>query len=264
MKRVVNSLFGYRDPKQNEDYTNVILTKDEYNKDVVDKIESLQNQINHLKQEHKNEIKDNETAANKKINDAKAQADKRVAEANAETDKHESRADSFESMNQNLIRILTERANAKRGLIPKKEHIGYLFLTAEDYTFTFKCGVSGSSRRTTTVQCSCFRIRLQSPYEISVDFQAVTGLIYNDLLKKFGKNIGIQKVYANDYFQNWEDEPIRSLWKYGRLDEETGKRKYENFVFKTSCKANISKGFWEVEYLTRSAVKILPEMIDKT
>lgn len=260
MKQVVNSFFGYRDPKPNEDYTDVILTKDEYNKNVVDKIENLQNEIKRLNKEHEKTIKDNENAANKKIADVKAQADKRLAEAHAETDIHKSRADSFENLNKNLIRITTERANAKRGLIPKKERSGYIFLIAEDYSFTFKCGVSGSSRKTTTVHCPCFRIRLQSPYEISFDLQCVTDLIRDDLLNKFGGSIGLQHVYANGYLEDWEDEPIQSLWAYGRADTKTGERKHENFVFRTSHKANISKGFWEVEYLTRFAVNIIPEM----
>ena len=44
MKKVVNSLFGYRDPKSDEDFTDVIYTKDEYYKND-NELRNLRNQI---------------------------------------------------------------------------------------------------------------------------------------------------------------------------------------------------------------------------
>lgn len=240
MRKLVNSFFGYRDPKPNEDYTDVIFTKDEYEKDVVDRIENLQNEIRNLKKEHEKKIEDNKNAANKKIADVKSQAEKQVNEAKTEAEEYKGRANSFENINKNLIRIATERANAKRGLTPKKEHIGYLFLNVEQISYKF-----GKE------EFLCYRVRLQSPYEINFDETSAKDLILNDFVNKFGINIGIAAWYANNYFNVSNDE-TKKIWN--------GK---DNFIFKAFYKANFIKGFWEVEYLVRFAVNIIPEMMAK-
>lgn len=36
-----------------------------------------------------------------------------------------------ETLNKNLLRILKERANAERGIIPKKQHHGYIILCSQ-------------------------------------------------------------------------------------------------------------------------------------
>ena len=50
MKKVVNSLFGYRDPKPDEDFTDVIYTKDEYQK--------KENELRDLRDQNKNHEKE--------------------------------------------------------------------------------------------------------------------------------------------------------------------------------------------------------------
>jgi len=237
----------YTEPKQNEDFTHVIYTKAEYNKKIRE-INDLERNIKSLEREYKIAVENYKKSADDKIAEIRAQADGRVAEARADRDKHRQKAEDFENANANLIRIATERANAQRGLTPKKQHTGYIFLNIEQYTDNCECNVTGKNR-TKTLKLPCFRVRLQSPYQVNFDLQTVKNLITNDFEKK---NI-YSKLSLEEGFkiEKWEDSELISLWN----------NKSENFIFKVCYKANFYKGFWEIELLTRFMVDVPQDMI---
>ena len=148
MLEVVKRALGrYPEPNENENYTHVIFTRDEYIKNIV-KINDLEENIKKLERDYNARIEHYKNSANDKIAEIRAQADGRVAEAHAEMNKHKDRADNFENANENLIRVATERANAKRGLSPKKQHIGYVFLNIEQYVYNCECYFSEKSDKT--------------------------------------------------------------------------------------------------------------------
>lgn len=249
MEEVIKKAFGYTKPKQNEDFTHVIYTKSEHHKKIRE-ISDLETTIKTLERNYNNQISQYKQSADSKIAEIRAQADGRVAEARADRDKHKQKAEDFENANANLIRIATERANAQRGLSPKKQHIGYIFLSMEQYTFNCECYISGKNR-TTTLKLSCVRVRLQSPYQVSFDLQAVKNFKNEDFTKKnIYEMLGLEQQDFN--IKNLDDNEIINIWN----DKE------ENFVFKTVYKANFQKGFWEIELLTRFMVDTPPEMIN--
>jgi len=247
MEKVVKKALGYFKPKENENHTHVIFTEDEYNKNER-KIWNLEDTVKKLERDYKSAIERYKYDADSKIAEIQEQADERVAEAHAKTEKHKIRADSFENINKNLIRIATERANAQRGLTPKKQHVGYILLSIDEYVYNCECHDSDSNK-TKTMKLPCFRIRFQSPYQISFDLDSVKDLIYNDLLKKLCAMIGVNSVY-NKGIDGCSDDVIQKIWS-----------RKENFIFKTSHKANFLKSFWEVEYLSRDMITVPPELI---
>jgi len=250
MEKVIKKALGYFKPKENEDFTHVIFTEKEYdNKE--QKIRDLENNITKLEREYNAAIERYKKSADSKIAEIRTQANERIAEAQTETTKQKNRADSFEIANRNLIRVATERANTKRGLAPKKQHIGYVFLNIEEYTYNCECYLSQNSNKTKILKLPCFRVKLQSPYEISFDLEAIKNLIENDFKNK--KIYIMLGIAANFNIENWIEPELIKLWNADK----------DNFIFKISYKANFQKGFWEVEYSTRYMPLVPPEMTIK-
>jgi len=248
MEKVVKKSFGYFKPKENEDYTHVIFTEDEYNTKE-QKIRDLEENIRKLEREYKARNEDYKRSADAKIVEIRAQADQRVNEAQDEMNIHKDRADSFENMNRNLIRVATERANVKRGLKPKKQHSGYLFLNAEDWIYSCECQHSTKSSRTVVIKLPCFKVRLQSPYDIAIEIDAARDMIYNDIIKRLGGKMGISTTYENDFI-SYDENEVRKIW-----DGE------ETFMFRLFCKANFQKGLWELDFFSRDMPIIPKDMI---
>lgn len=75
---------------------------------------------------------------------------------------------------ENLRRILTEKANAERGIIPKKERSGYIMLGYDSYTmrFNFENGTQSLPVR---------RLLLETPYSIESEYFETEKLVYNDI-----------------------------------------------------------------------------------
>ena len=113
----------------NSECTHVILTLDEY--------DGLKREISSAQQAARNA----EYNADKKINQIQSEAQSRITHTEKEMAKNTAEwerklaAEQQESalqreLNANLLRITKERANAERGLKPKKEHNGYVVLTS--------------------------------------------------------------------------------------------------------------------------------------
>lgn len=97
-----------------------------------------------------------------------------------------SELNSEQRKNANFLRICKERANADRGLVPKKVHNGYLELSREliEITKTIKRAVSGGFSRTRIEQhkalYTLWRYRYQTPYLISLSPDVVKDLVLKD------------------------------------------------------------------------------------
>ena len=247
MKKVINSLFGYRDPKPDEDFTDVIYTKDEYNHNS-QKISDLERTIKSLGKDYDRRVEVYKQSANDKIAEIRAQANERVAEVQIEMNAHKIKADSYENVNRNLIRVAIERANAQRGLTPKKQHIGYIFLSIDEYLYNCECQSATKSNRTVTLKLPCFRIWLQSPYQVSFALDSAKTLIYDDFLGKLAEKIGVQSFYG-DGFGDYDENEVRQIWN-----------SHENFMFKMAYRANFQRGFWEIDCLSRHMVGVPTDM----
>ena len=243
MEKVVKRALGYGKPKENENYTHVILTESEYNKNT-NKIRDLEDDIKKLEREYNSAIERYKRSAIDKITEIQTKADERVADANV----YKEIADKFENFNKNLIRVAVERANAQRGLMPKKQHIGYVILSGEEYIFNCECAIP-HTKKTKILKLPCFKFRLQSPYKVSFDLETVKYMIEKDMLEKMCEKFGISSIYEKG-IGGYTEDVISKLWN-----------RDENFIFKISYKANFQKGFWEFECLTRDMIVMPTEMI---
>ena len=186
------------------------------------------------------------------MKNTKENVDKRINEIKNKLNEADGRAKHFEYMNNNLIRIARERANAQRKIKPKKEHNGYILQNIDESIYIHR---DDSNRKTITTNLPCWRIRLQTPYIISLDIKTVRSMVYDDFNKKIGHIIGIGTFFKEINFDlnKYRAEVVNNLW--------TDREEYKNFVFKTTFKLNAIKGFWEVEYWVRDMIEITPDIL---
>lgn len=79
---------------------------------------------------------------------------------------------------QNVYRIMRERANAARGIVPKKSHDGYLVLSSRQWIERYPAVVSGKK-----MQCSTavWKSVLETPYDVALVADQIGKQIENDL-----------------------------------------------------------------------------------
>lgn len=223
-------LGSFKPIKENEStYTHIILTVNEKDALIKD-IDDEKNKRNILERKHKTELESVQKLKNEQI----AERDiiiKSLEEQLAEQKK----------LNDNLLRISRERANAQRGIKPKKERSGFIALSMEQHVYKLKY-------RSKIKDIHCWKIRIQTPYNIDIDFTHIQELMNDNIKFLMGECLGVTSLWGNGRIK---ETPI---------DEIENDFKSKVVVFNTSYKANIKQGFWEVEYLINKPVNIPDEL----
>lgn len=241
MEKAVKSLMGYSIAKGDKPATHVILTLEEYDKILEDtqnamlKAENIKEKaiakISEYQNKYQKDLKQAINDSNSKIN---ALATKIIAK--------EQEIDNLNKLNSNLLRISRERANAKRGLKPKKQHNGYIVLNNQQCEYTIR--QIGAYRKVKIIHVLCWKVQLQTPYDSSLPFDAIRNQISNDFHNFIFKDLKISKCLTNT--DDIEDYLLRET--------------YTNNMFKASFKANFKSGFWELNFLTKECIDIPEEM----
>ena len=208
----------------------MIQTKQEY--------ETLLNQCNRAKREKE----ETERAAAREISrvkqEAAHEADRAAQRAQAQIDdllqqveqKTAEIADQ-RALNANLLRISRERANADRGLRPKKVHTGYVVVTSSEKEIRYRGG------RNKLLTAKVWETVLQSPYSVDFTESQARQLIEENLLtEKNGllADVGITLIcHGNGYetlteVENWKEIKI-----------------LHNALFSRQLRANYRVGYWE-------------------
>lgn len=242
MERVYKGMMGWKTENDRNSATHVILSLDEY-KALQNQITRLQYKLDKNLSEYKQAIEKERQNANESIESIKKQAQERIKSIQRDLDSAKVEIDRLNDLNANLKRIMRERANAKRGLRPKKVHHGYMVLDSQQYNYIFRHWVRGKA---TSDNYPCWKVRIQSPYDSSIPYSTVVKDIQNDLIKVFGASLDVQSVTN---VENLSYDDFKKMWDSDK-----------NFIFKTSYKANIRSGFWEVEYLVKSSITIPEDM----
>lgn len=242
MERVYKGMIGYKPENEKNKATHVILSIDEFNA-LHSQLGGLEFKIQDNLRTYKQEIEKERQNANESINSIKKQAQERLNALQSDLNSVKVEIDRLNDLNANLRRIMRERANSKRGLKPKKIHHGYMVLDSQQYNYIFRYYVKGKAN---SDDFPCWRVRIQSPYDSSIPYNTVIKDIQNDLIKVFGVSLDVQSV------TNVENQSYDNFKKLYDGDK--------NFIFRTSYKANIRSGFWEVEYLVKSSITIPEDM----
>ena len=218
------------DRLDDQEGSHVIQTKQEY--------ETLLNQCNRAKREKE----ETERAAAREISrvkqEAAHEADRAAQRAQAQIDdllqqverKTAEIADQ-RALNANLLRISRERANADRGLRPKKVHTGYVVVTSSEKEIRYRGG------RNKLLTAKVWETVLQSPYSVDFTESQARQLIEENLLtEKNGllADVGITLIcHGNGYetlteVENWKEIKI-----------------LHNALFSRQLRANYRVGYWE-------------------
>lgn len=208
----------------------MIQTKQEY--------ETLLNQCNRAKREKE----ETERAAAREISRVKQEA---AHEADRAAQREQAQIDDLlqqverktaeiadqRALNANLLRISRERANADRGLRPKKVHTGYVVVTSSEKEIRYRGG------RNKLLTAKVWETVLQSPYSVDFTESQARQLIEENLLtEKNGllADVGITLIcHGNGYetlteVENWKEIKI-----------------LHNALFSRQLRANYRVGYWE-------------------
>jgi len=248
MERVYKSMMGYKPENEKNKATHIIVTLDEYN--------ALQGDFERLKRELRNEKSSHEQDKeyfNIQLGDLKRQLDAKLAKLNEEAQEKIQEANfevgRLEGLNKNLLRICTERANAKRGLKPKKEHDGYLLLESIEYEYRF---VKQIRNRPKHLTLPSWKVKIQTPYDATLTLHQIEKMVHDDLINKFGAKIGLTNVMTDGALERHEPNEIQEIWNSS-----------QRFIFKKIYKQNFKSGLWEVDYLVNKNILAAPDMVRK-
>lgn len=135
------------------------------------------------------------------------------------------------ALNANLLRITRERANADRGLRPKKVHTGYVVVMSSEKEIRYKTG------RNKLLTAKVWETVLQSPYSVDFTESQARQLIEEDLLaRKNGllADVGITMICSGSSYENLIET---ENWKEIKVAHNT--------LFSRQLRANYRVGYWE-------------------
>lgn len=148
----------------------------------------------------------------------------------------------YAALNENLLRINRERANAARGLQPKKEHTGYAVLSSNEYLQRYKDDYKNWK------ELLLWETRMQSPWSTDMPAAEVRELIEEELYKSIGGALGLEYRYPGDGFEKLAAD---REWK-----EE---REKSNVVFSVHLCADYRAGYWESVLRHTKPLSAVPE-----
>ena len=188
----------------------MILTREEYEQIVRQKAKA-ESEAAVAKSNAAAAIEQADRDAQRKIREAAEETQEEINKIHQDLSEAESKIKYWQGLNENLLRISKERANADRKLKPKKEHTGYVVVSSTEKEYRYKV----NRRDFETVML--WETVLQTPYPI--DFteeqarEETKELIGNDgrgnwLIAR----LGINMYYGGDY----EDLLENSKWNVER------------------------------------------------
>lgn len=243
------AMVGWSEYKSGDDKhspTHKLLTNAEY-EDLNDEIARLKRLVSQ-KEEAVKKINDAAISYKKKVAEeaqaVKEAANQRVAEAEAERDRQT-------NLNNNLIRITRERANAKRRLQPKKEHHGYRFSGKIMQTKT----ICGHDKKTGAIYTDVWTATLETPYDGTIPIYQIKDRIFSDMM---GSDGILEKLYVK-YFTYNDDSSV--IWKGTYTEALDGADANKNYLFDYKFMINPKSRLWEVQILTTKSIRALAEMM---
>ena len=148
-------------------------------------------------------------------------------------------------LNANLLRITKERANAERGLKPKKEHPGNVVLTSVEKESRYKD--SYGHPQTITL----WETAMETPYTVDFEAEQVRGLIRELTQADEDGNWPICRIGITGNYPGKYADMIRN--KGWREDYEE-----DNIMLERWLRANYRSGYWELVFLHTKPLAVVP------
>ena len=182
----------------------------------------------------------------------KKSSDLKISELSESINNLSADLDKEQKLNDNLMRIMRERANALRGIRPRKAHDGYIVLSSrqfeQHYTYTYTgrelndlpYEIRRAHRYSYTEHRTalCWRTTIQTPHDASLPFETIKDTIGDTLILTVLPDLGCTRNYPLDDFE-FEDY---------YMDEMN--------LYRILCNANFRSGFWECDVFTTRPLEI--------
>lgn len=250
---------GYKDvPGGNSDpdCTHVILTVEDYNKIIHENLQSKRD-LSDYKVSTTRKIQKIEEEARWKVDNAQNNADLRIDEVLQELQREREETEYQKGLNENLLRISRERANADRGLTPKKKHTGYVVLSSTEKEY-----------RVDTRKVMVWETILQTPYPVDFTDEQVkketeTALCDPEYRNSSGnfavagfitKKLGIDYYYRANY-----EEFYRMLRQKNTYEKE--QITAVNIMMQPKIRANYKAGYWEIIFIHTKSLNTIPKAL---
>ena len=230
---VKKTMIGYKEldsGRSNPECTHVILTVKEYD-NLLQKIADAEQETRNEKRKAEEEKRASQNREQQTIQKANQVIEK--WEKALEKEKGESAYQK--GLNENLLRIARERANADRKLKPKKEHTGYVVVVSSEKIYRYKSG-----RRLESVKL--WETVIQSPYSIEFPAKQANG-------EWEAARLGIERWVAGDY----EDFLSAADKDEEFIQQNTALTGYRSF------RANYRAGYWEMILVHTRPLEVVPK-----
>lgn len=241
---VKRTMIGYKDlagGHSDPECTHVILTVEEY--------DDLLREISQAKQkarEERSKAADDQKESEKRLNSTIQQYKQAIEKWREALNEAQTEIAYQKGMNENLLRIARERANADRKLKPKKEHSGYVVVVSSEKVYRYKY-----NRRLEAVKL--WETVIQSPYSVEFPAKQAKKLILQEFFPETGEweaaRLGIDRWVAGDY----EDFLIAADKDEDFMKQNVALMGYRSF------RANYRAGYWEVILAHTRALGVVPK-----
>jgi len=217
---VKKTIMGYKEVQgghSDPECTHVIMTQKEYSV-LLQKISHAEYEAREAKSAAEKAKREARESAEYQVWHAGEEANKKIAAMQEKMEKACKKGEYYRELNENLLRISRERANADRKLERKKDHSGYVVTYSAEKEYRYKID------RWNWGRVMLWETVLQSPYSADFTEQQARTQIWEDL------------------FRVRED----NTWQIGRLGLNAHlKGKYETLIEKPN---------WNTEYAQRNVL----------
>ena len=221
--------------------THVVLTKEEHEQLLQEKRSlewNLQSQRNELTAQLQ-EVKDD---AFQRVSAAEATAKQCAREMETKLARTQQIADYWEQLNEDLLRISKERANADRNLRPKKQHTGYVVLISAEKERRYEVPNEQKMKRATL-----WETVIQTPYSVDFTEEQVRQQTGTEETLLLLQKIGITAEHSADCEKKGMHEVLK------------GPGKTDNVILSRFLRANFRAGYWELTLLHNKSLGLVPK-----
>ena len=176
---VKKTMMGYREVQgghADPECTHVILTEEEYSS-LLQKISHAEYEAREAKHTMEREIREAKRGAEYQVWHAGEEAKKEISAMQEMMEKACAEGEYYRGLNENLLRISKERANADRNLPRKKDHTGYVVTYSAEKEYRYKIDRRNWGR------VMLWETVLQSPYTADFTEQQARTQIWEDLFR---------------------------------------------------------------------------------
>lgn len=251
--KMYHNITGWHEEDEKHRATHMLLSLEEYETLCDERNEAIRAR-NKMASDAKAYKEKADTSARVAIRDANDNAAAQIEQMRVRMETAEAEAERQTNLNRNLLRITRERANAKRGLQPKKEHIGYRFVGKIMQIKT----ICDHDKKEGAIYTDVWTTTIETPYDASIPIHQIKDKIFEDLREEGG-------IFEKLYITSWIYKESGDLWKgtYAETMENAKKLDQEgkNILFDYKMMANPKTKLWEIQITTTKSIRALAEMM---